>query len=175
VESDGRQRLWRFGPDGEEPILLRETPDFVGYYAWAAGDRLAMHVLGNPPTLVLGGTGDVALETVAENVGRTILPVPGGGGISFVHKRAEDDWWVCVLDLESGEIRDLVQTLPGSEDFAWVRDGAILMAEGPVLFQWSEDSGLWAEVQDFSAAGIVGISRIAASPTGEHLAVVAEH
>ena len=175
VETDGRQRLWRFGPDGGAPLLLMESPDFVGYYAWADETRLVMHVLGNPTTLVLGDTGGRALETVARNVGRSVQPVPGTGSVSFVHKRAEDEWWICLLDLLTGEIRDLVRTLPGSEDFAWAAEGTILMAEGPVLFQWSEDSGLWAEVQDFSAAGLLDISRIAVSPTGEHLALVAEH
>ena len=51
----------------------------------------------------------------------------------------------------------------------------ILMASGSKLFAYAPgDEAGWREVADLVAAGIDGISRLAVSPDGKRLAVVAE-
>ncbi|MDX1675452.1 MAG: hypothetical protein R3314_11715, partial [Longimicrobiales bacterium] len=50
VEADSTQRLWSFAPDGSRPRLVLEDVAPVGYHAWS-DDRVALFVLGDPPTL----------------------------------------------------------------------------------------------------------------------------
>jgi hypothetical protein len=68
----------------------------------------------------------------------------------------------------------LLGTLAGSEDYTWTPLASLLMAQGAKLFQWhpSRDQD-WQEIADFSDAGISNITRLAISPKGDWLALVA--
>ena len=46
------------------------------------------------------------------------------------------------------------------------------MGDGSRLFSWSEGSD-WTEIADFSDLGVEGITRLAVSPDGAHVAIVA--
>ncbi len=68
----------------------------------------------------------------------------------------------------------MTKTLPGSEDFVWTPDGIILSASGSKLFKFEPKKDReWQEVADFSSAGLKGITRLAVSPKGDRLALVA--
>ena len=63
---------------------------------------------------------------------------------------------------------------PG-EDYAWTPDGKLLMGQGAKLFVWDPTlGGDWREIADLGSAGIGGITRLAVSPLGDRLALVAE-
>lgn len=174
VEADSTQRLWRFGLDGSEPRLILEQVRPVGYHAWADASTLALFVLGEPPTLQLADTRIGRAQVVAENIGRSLHPVPGRGSVSFVHKATENEWWIRELDLATREITTLVRTLPGAEDYAWMPDGTLLMAQGSRLFLWRRGmEGGWQEVADLAGAGLQSITRLAVSAQGDRLALVA--
>jgi hypothetical protein len=112
-------------------------------------------------------------EKVTENIARSLHKIPHRDAISFVHKVSENDWWIKKLELEGRKITPLVQTLEGSEDYAWTPDRSILMAQGSKLFKWQPDKDQnWIEVADFKKAGLRGITRIAVSPTGDKIALV---
>jgi len=90
-----------------------------------------------------------------------------------VHKVSENDWWIKKLELEGRKITPLVQTLEGSEDYAWTPDGSILMAQGSKLFKWqAQKDQNWVEITDFKKAGLRGITRISVNPTGDKIAFV---
>ena len=68
-----------------------------------------------------------------------------------------------------------VQTLEGSEDYAWTPDGSILMARDSKLFKWQPQKDQnWVEIADFKKAGLTAITRIAISPTGSRLALASQ-
>jgi hypothetical protein len=76
--------------------------------------------------------------------------------------------------LKSRIISTLVKTLPGSEDYAWTPQGILLMGKDAKLFQCDpKKNGAWQEIADFTSAGLKSITRLAVSPKGERLAVVA--
>jgi Tol biopolymer transport system component len=172
-EAAGEQLLWRFDLDGTDRGAILPNVQPVGYQAWGDEDRVAMFVLGEPATLQLGAvaTGDVAV--VASDIGRSLHKVPGAVAISFVDKSAGDVWYVRQLDLDSGEITELVPTLAGREDMAWTPDGTLLMGDGSELYAW-RPGGNWFRVADLSSAGIEGITRLAVSPLGDRVAIVAD-
>ena len=177
VESDGSQRLWQFDPQGNDPVLLLEWEDDVGYYAWIDSDVVALRVDDDPSELRFADVdvGWVEREPVMTHVGRSLHRVPGKNAISFVHTDPEGEWWITELDLMLRESTVLVATLPGSEDYAWLASGGLLMAQGSKMYHWSPGvGGDWKEIADFSALGIRNITRLAVSPDGTQLALVAD-
>ncbi len=174
VEADSTQRLWEFDLGGTHPRLVLSELRPVGYHAWIDANLLALFVLGTPPTLRIADRRTGRADVVAENVGRSIHRIPGGREVSFVHKVADGEWWVRALDPASGRVRPLIRTLPGSEDYAWTPDGVILMAQGSVLFRWDPArGGEWERAADLAPLGIGAVTRLAVSPRGDRLALVA--
>ena len=184
VEQDGRQRLWRFDPGGDEaPRLLLPAPDYVGYYAWADEATVALHVLGRTATLQLA-TPPAPPRIVREGIGRSIQAVPGGSAISFSADDENGQAWIHVRDLVTGESRSLAPALAGSLDHAWLPDGTLLMARDAILYALRPEAGngedegpdgpweAWADLREYD---IDGISRIAVSPLGGRLALVVRH
>jgi len=177
VDAEGRQRLWQLGLHGEDPYLLFEWEDRVGYQAWIDGSLVALRIEDQPPELHFGNadTGWVEAAPVLLDVGRCLQPVPARNALSYVHKLAEGDWWIEELDLLTREAHRVVRALPGSEDFAWGPRGERLwMARGSHLFSLVPGAGAeWVEVADLSKAGLREITRLAVSPRGDAILVVA--
>jgi len=175
VEADGTQRLWRFTMAGAAPSLVLAEVKPVGYHAWIDDRTLALFVLGRPATLQIADTSTGKAEMVIGNIGRSLHRIPGRGTVSFVHKEDEAGWWVKEYDPGTKAITPLVRTLDGSEDCAWTPDGRLLMGQGSKLFAWrpGSDTG-WEEVANFAAAGLQSITRLAVSPGGDRIAIVAQ-
>ena len=171
-ELRGKQYLWRYDLSGEPlgPIFAGAEP--VGYHAWANGHVVTMFILGDPATLQVGDALSGEIRTVAENPGRSIHRIPGTEEISFVRKVSDEEWWLERLDPTTGTTVRIIRTLPGREDYAWTPEGEILMGDGSRLFSWSEGSD-WTEIGDFSDLGVEGITRLAVSPDGARIAIVA--
>lgn len=174
VERDSTQRLWKFPLAGGEPVLVFANIKPVGYHAWGDANTVAMFVLGNPPTLQIGDIRTGKAESVEKNIGRALHKIPKRDAISFVHKISEKEWLIKQLDLKTRTISTLIQTLPGSEDYAWTPQGILLMGKDAKLYQCNPQKDRdWKEIADFSAAGLQSITRLAASPKGDRLAIVA--
>lgn len=173
VEQDETQRLWRFSLAGENPELVLKSIKPVGYHYWIDTNRVALFILGEPDTLQVVELGTEKATQIAANPGRSIRMNPRNGRLTFVEKRSEKEWWIREYDLRSGETTDLVQTLPGSEDFAWTPHGILLMANGSKLYEWEAGKN-WSEIADFSARGLENITRLAISPDTKWIALVAQ-
>lgn len=184
VETDSTQRLWRFSRRGEDPKLVLERVKPVGYHAWGDDRTLLLFVLGTPATLVRADVRTGAVSPVIENPGRSLQRIPGEAAISFVRKRAHGENWVMRYDLPSGSFLPLVRALPETEDHAWTPQRTLLMARGNRLYAWSPgrggDSGGgaggdgWREVAAFDDPAMARITRLAVSPAGDRIAIVAE-
>ena len=60
------------------------------------------------------------------------------------------------------------------EDYAWTPQGILLMGKEAKLYQYDlKKDAAWKEIADFSNAGLKNITRLAVSPKGDRLAVVA--
>lgn len=174
VERDSAQRLWRLPVDGGAGVPLFPTLKPVGYHAWADSARVAMFVLGSPPVLVLGNVQSGRLDTLVASIGRSLHRIPGSRNVSFVSKAYEENWWIMELDVESHGIRPLARLPKGTEDYAWLPDGRLVAGSGSKVFLCDVSKrSVWEEVVDLGDAGISGITRLAISPAGDRLALVA--
>jgi hypothetical protein len=173
VEADGTQRLWKFPLAGGSPALVLEKIKPVGYHLWIDRDTLALFVLGKPNTLQLVDLRTGKAEWVADNPGRILRRVPHQNKFSFVHKVSDQEWIVKTFDLKTRSVATFIKTFPGAEDYAWTPAGVLLMASGAKLFARKASDWAWVELADLSSAGLKNITRIAVSPKGDRIAVVA--
>jgi WD40 repeat protein len=173
VEADGTQRLWKFPVGGGSPALVLEKIKPVGYHLWVDQNTLALFVLGKPNTLQLVDLKSGKAEWIADNPGRILRRVPHQDKFSFVHKVSDQEWLIKTFDLRSRSVATFIKTFPGAEDYAWTPSGVLLMANGSKLFARKESDWAWVELADFSSAGLKNITRIAVSPKGDRIAVVA--
>ncbi|HEX5580610.1 MAG TPA: M20/M25/M40 family metallo-hydrolase, partial [Gemmatimonadaceae bacterium] len=177
VEADSAQRLWEIPLTGRQTprVLLPEVKP-VGYYAWADRNTLALFVLGDegaPNTLQVARRGKARTDTILTGIGRSLHPVPGKHAVSFVHAAASPRV-IIELDPATGSLRRLGTPLEGSDDFVWLDRSTLLMARGSEVYQMRVgDGGEWAKVADLAAPGIGAITRLAVSPRGDWLALVA--
>jgi len=173
VEKDGTQRLWKFPLAGGAPSLVLESIKPVGYHLWVDENTLALFVLGKPNTLQLVDLRSGKAEVIAENPGRILRRVPHENKFSFVHKVSDQEWLIKTFDLRTRNIATYIKTFTGVEDYAWTTAGVLLMANGSKLFARKKSDFAWEELADFSSAGLKNITRIAVSPKGDRIAIVA--
>ena len=185
VTPDGRtfttvrgaeQRLWRFTLDGSDAGLAYAHKGLVGYHAWMSPTQLATFILGSqgaPNTLELIDLRTGAVEVITTSIGRSLHIRPRRGTLSFVHKVQGQPWAIKELDPATRKIDTLTETVEGSEDLTWTPDGAIVMGAKSKLFRWTADEDRWIEIADLNGAGVTAITRLAVSPDGKWIAIVA--
>ena len=186
VELDGQntQRLWQFTADGRDPKVLLPDVKPVGYHAWADDHTIALFILGSngaPATLQLADTRTGAAVTLATDIGRSIQAIPGTGAthtISFVqreHAGGKTSLVIKELDPASRAITVLTPAVEGSTeaDLAWAPDGTLLMANDGKLYSWRRGQSGWKEAASLEQQGLRNVTRLAVSPRGSSIAIVA--
>lgn len=183
VESDATQRLWRFPLDGSRAELVLRDVKPVGYHAWASAKTLVLFVLGGqgqPATLQVADVDSGSAKLVATNIGRSIQRIPGGG-VSFVARTASADGQPATLTISelnpsTQQVTRLVDVPAGAAadvDTAWTPGGLLLVTVQGQLFGWRKGDAALAPLVDLSSLGLRSATRIAVSPKGDRLAIVA--
>jgi dipeptidyl aminopeptidase/acylaminoacyl peptidase len=171
VEKDSTQRLWSFAMDGSDPKVVVESLKPVGYHAWVDSRTLVMFVLGSPNALVLGDLRTGRMDTLERGIGRSLARVPGG--FSFVKTVSRNEAYLKSVALPKRTVTDLV-AMPGrAQDIVWLANGTVLAADGTKLVSWKKGAKEWSDVIDLADAGLTDITRLAVSPDGKWLAIVA--
>ena len=179
VEPDGTQRLWRFTIEGKNPTVVLEDVKPVGYHAWLDDRMLTLFVLGQPATLQIADTTTGTAQVVARDIGQSIVKMPDGG-VSFVQQageRGERTLTITQVTLEDRTpvLKPLTTAVPGATQahLAWAPDGTLLMAHGDSLHAWRAGRSDWEVVADLAALGLHNVTRLAVSPGGDRIALVA--
>jgi hypothetical protein len=175
VEQDGRQRLWHYAAGGEPIAPLLPHADSVGYHAWLGPDRVALFVLGTPPTLHVANVRTGADTVVASRIGRSLRSVPGAPAVSFVRVQRDSTTAIHRLEEDEGHLRTRRLTATpgaGTGDFhAWTPGGTLLMATEQALHAWRPADAEWRRVASLDG---IEVSRLAVSPSAEWVALVIE-
>jgi dipeptidyl aminopeptidase/acylaminoacyl peptidase len=172
VERDSAQRLWSLAMDGSDPRLVLTALRPVGYHAWIDANNLALFVLGRPNALVHADARTGAADTLARNIGRSLLPLPDGRGFSYV-RTVDSTSVLSTMRWPAKRSTDLIALPRGAQDVAWASSDVVLTTSGSTLLFWRVKAPVWKDASDFAAAGLTNLSRLAVSPDGKWLAIVA--
>jgi dipeptidyl aminopeptidase/acylaminoacyl peptidase len=178
VEADSSQRLWRFPKDRGAPSVILPSIKPVGYFAWLDTTRIALFVLGNPNSLQIGDTRTGSAQVVTTNIGRSLQRVPGGRRASYLH-RVGNRWMLETVDpvprSDGTFAMETVAAMPDSADFVvWRSETELYTAAGSRLYRMRLPNKTWHMVEDLGPKGVRRISRLALSPDGSRLALVAD-
>jgi hypothetical protein len=144
----------------------------VGYHAWSDQGDVALFVLGSPPTLQLVPAGTTTAIEVARNIGRGLQRVPGERRILFA-QRDSAGFVITSLDLDDRRITPVVRA--PLNDFFAVADGVLFAADSTRLLSFRPGGDTaWIPVADLATQGIRHVTRIAVSPRGDRVALVAD-
>jgi hypothetical protein len=179
VDQDTFIRLWQFPLDrsGNGRPVFRDMTN-VGYYAWLNGRDVMLHKNGSPNQLVRADVYSQSEEVVATNIGRCFIPT-GTGALLFLQKNPNGQNDIMLYDsrayYEDQKLRKVVPALSGSQDFAVLQDGTLLMAFNSELFQYQVGKDTeWKKLADLRGYNIKGITRLAVSPNNSRIAIVAQ-
>ena len=172
VIRDSVQLLWSFTLEGAAVKPLLDSIKPIGYHTWLNADTVFVFVLGSPATLRRAELPHGTAQIVASDIGRALLRVPGKRLISFAQHDSAG-YWVRTIDPVSGQGQNLVRLPDGNEFFTWTPSGELLSATGNRLLHWRPGEKEWTEIARFTEAGLQKISRLAVSPAGDRLALVA--
>jgi len=173
LEPDGRQLLWKYKLDGTEPEIL--VPELkIGYHAWANDHVLISFVLGSPNTLEMTDVSTMKSEVITYQVGRSLSRIPGTQKVSFIQMIEGNPSQIKSYDPESGKIVSLVQSLEGSQDYAWASNGTLFMGQGTKLYVWKEGDSFWRQIANLSEFGLTGITRMSINPAADQIAIVVD-
>ena len=171
LDTTGLQRLYRYDRNGESQLL---HPDLkIGYQLWVDATTLLCTVLvDDRMDLYLLAVESGTATIMQSNVGRSLHKVPNSEQLSFIHRK-EGKAIVTTLDQKT-KAQEAVFVLPeGVQDYAWLPDGTLVYGQGSALFTVGSDQAPRL-LHQFKEEEIKGISRIAVSPQGNHLALVGE-
>ena len=169
VEADGAntQRLWKFPKDRSnngQPVFADIKG--VGYHQWIDADKVALFIVGEQSQLMVANQKTGSAVEMLSNIGRGFQKT-GSEKIAFIHKVTNDSWLIKEMDIYTYRFKEVVATLPGSEDFIYLRDGTFLMGNGSKLYKFNRVFDKeWKQIADFQHYGIKNITRLAISDNG---------
>ncbi|PSQ98348.1 MAG: hypothetical protein BRD51_03205 [Bacteroidetes bacterium SW_11_64_17] len=172
VEEDGRQRLWHYSAQGDPVGPILPDADSVGYHAWLDRDRVALFVLGSPPTLHLANTETGRDTVIASRIGRSLRSIPGEPAVSFVRVREDSTTALHKLEDDGGLRTRRLTAAPGTGTgtfHAWTPGGTLFMATEQALRAWEPATAEWGTVAPLED---LAVTRLAVSPSAERIALV---
>jgi len=175
LDKDGLQRLYRYSlATGKSSEIIKDLQ--VAYFAFYNDKKMLATVLdGDKMDLVLIDVASKTADTLFYNAGRSLQKIPKTNMMSYTLVNDEGNLDLYLLDMDSLENFFVTQLPIGIQDYVWINDTQILVGSGSSLFMYDTlGEPEWNKVASLSDYGIKNISRMAISPDGRKLALVAE-
>ena len=175
LDSTGYQRLYTHSPGN---ATFEETiPNLrVAYFAMFNDHLMLATVLADDGMdLIISNLKTKKTDTLLRGVGRSVHKVPNTPSMSYTVVNEEGNLDIYLLDVEDNATSYFICQLPiGIQDYAWLNDHQMILASDTKLYRYDTlDRPEWTEVASLNKMGFKDISRIAVSPDGKKLALVA--
>ncbi|WP_310993659.1 hypothetical protein [Aequorivita marina] len=175
LDKDGLQRLYRY--DSKTGSSEEIIPDLqVAYFAFYNDKKMLATVLnGDKLDLTMIDLSSKAVDTLFYNAGRSLQKVPKTNAMSYSLVNEEGNLDLYLLDMDVYESYFVTDLPIGIQDYVWINDTQILVGSGSRLYMYDTlGGGEWNHVAALEDYGVKNISRLAISPNGKILALVAE-
>ena len=184
VEPDGTQRLWSVSRSSPATSLILPEVKPVGYHAWIDDRTVVLFVLGGrgqPATMQIADTVTGKTTLIATDIGRSLQRMPSGA-VSFVQREPAVNNLPqratikqVTRDGTGLGVTSLIPPAAGASDpfIAWTPDGVALMGIDSTVYRWRPGEPDWTAVANLGAFRLRDVSRLAVSPKGDRLAIVA--
>lgn len=174
LDADGLQRLYQYDlQTGVSKELIKDLK--VGYHVWYNEDIIVCTVLvENRMDLVVADIKKGTNLTFAKNVGRSLHKIPNTDLVSYISK-ADKTFAIQSLHPIKGVTKTIHYIWNGRDDIAWLSEHTILATTEKAIVQVSADTTAnWDIFHQPDASKLYKMSRMAVSPDGKKLAIVAE-
>ncbi len=170
------QQVYSFSLKGNDYTSVKPEVRDIGYYAWLSHTSLGLfRIEGESNQLTWLDLARNQVKRITTSIGRSLVG-DGKGALFYVHKFTGNYWYIKKYHPDQPGIDIIIETPPGQEDFTRTPDGTFLIGAGSRLLYYHPDHhASWQEMADLSPYGISNITRLAVSPDGRKLALVATH
>ncbi|WMI69907.1 hypothetical protein [Mangrovimonas sp. YM274] len=171
---DSSQKLYSYSLNDDSSEVLIDNL-LIGYHAWKDKNTLFLAVLEpDMLSLVEYNLKHHKADTIQRNIGRSLLNIPNSNLISYVSKE-KPQWEIHSFNQKTQKFTFIANTLTDSEDLVWLNDGTILMAKDDYIYHLNPTQGKeWVQIASLKELNLHNITRMAVSPDGTKLALVAE-
>lgn len=176
LDTTGLQRLYGYDSITNTSKKIIDNLQ-VAYYTFYDKNRILSSVLsGANLDLVFSDLGKKTNDTLLTKVGRSIHKVPNQNNtMSYTSINDEKNMDVYQLDINSLESFFVAQLPVGIQDYIWLNESTLLIGSLDKLYILDlYGNGDWKMVTDLSIYQLNNITRLALSPNGSKLAIVAE-
>lgn len=175
LDKDGLQRLYSYHSDTGKPSELIENLR-VAYFAFYNDEKILATVLNAEKLdLVLINLQTKTADTLLLNAGRSLQKVPKTNLMSYTLVNEAGNLDLYLLDMPASESYFVCELPIGVEDYVWINDTQLLIGSGNKLFMYDTlGESEWNVVASVEEFGIKNCTRLAISPNGKKLAIVAE-
>jgi len=175
LDKDGLQRLYRYHSETDNSSELIKDLQ-VAYFAFYNDQKMLATVLdGDKMDLVLIDLTSKKADTLIYNAGRSLQKVPKTDSMSYSLVNEEGNLDLYLLDMNSYENFFVTELPIGIQDYVWINDTQILVGSGDKLYIYDTlGEPEWTRVASLEEYGIKNITRMAISPSGKKIALVAE-
>lgn len=172
-DSSSRQ-VWQFPVIGGKYKSVTKQSKGIGQYAWINEHELGLFCKdGSQQRLTTYNRSNHLTTPVITTLASTMLS-DRMGSLFYVQKQSEDTWYLKQYTHDTHNVDVLEETPVQSEVLAIMPGGIFFLSQDSKIYSYEAgDEGSWNECADLSKFGIHHISRIAISPDGKQMAVVA--
>jgi hypothetical protein len=186
VEPDNKQRIWQYSLSAiNQPSLVEQEMEPVGYFAWGKNRELAMFILGEPHTLQFKANQTSKPVIVDSDIGRSVKTIPHKNWFSYIKAASEkqkNNQARAFSFTEPNKTVKLIELPDNAEYFNWHPSGHLFSARGNILVaadfsHWPTDLTKvnWVDIASTQKVCNGGsITRIAFSLKGEQIAFVCQ-
>ena len=170
VDKDGGQRFYVLDyPEISKSEFVKNS-DSIGYSCWVSDSLITMFVVEDTSSLQILDLKTSKRTLVINNPGRCMKINPVNKELYFIDKNDSVHWFLSSYNFKTKKIKQIIETLPGSEDFAFFSDGQLICGFKGGVFELKGKS--WIAIGKPIVSMDNDFYRIAISPDDQYIAVV---